>query len=390
MRARSLIALATSAALAVAVLPGCVSAPAPYAARVVDDVVMLQIPAIPMPSPDPDAGFVTSGSPGAPAARARVTTVAAITGLGSASRVASVAVRVGDEVAAGQLVAVLDTAALDADVAVARANERAARAQIGLLDANLGTLADARAKLSDARAKLDSTEAQLRSTRAQLAEKLAQLEAVLAKLPPALPPGGIPGMPDPAALRAAAAKLSAGIARIDAGLAKLEAGRAKLSSARAKLADARSTLRGLRAVVVAAADAAPVAVEVARYRRSLAEIRSPYAGRVVALAQVGAQLYPGATVASIRRERATRVTTWVTPEVAARLAVGDGIETRSDGGEATRARGTIVRIGANAQYPPTSLATQEVHLTRAVQIEAELASGAAGYSPGSPVDLWIR
>lgn len=402
MRIRPVIALAGVALLLGGAVCGCTSGVQPRSGRVVDDSVSLQIPALPASAPDADAGFSAApgGASSSGASRARTTTMTAITGIGTVSRIASVPVSVGESVTVGQLVAILDTAALDADIAVARANQRAARAQIAVIDSNLSDLSDARATISDGRAKLDSTEAQLRTTRAQLVVKLAQIEAILAKLPsgpPSIPPSGPPSpppgpMPDPAALKAAAAQLRAGIAEIDAGLAKLAAGRTELSSASAKVSDARAMLEDLRKVVVVAANASAVGVDVARYRRSLAEIRSPYDGVVLSTARVGDQLSPGATVATVRRAGPVRVTTWVTPEEAAGLKVGAWSLIRTDawGGVGAPDGGRITRIGVRAEYPPTSLATQEIHMTRAVPVEVTLETTRRGYHPGMPVDVYLR
>lgn len=402
MRIRTVIAASCAALLLSGVVCGCAPSTAPLSGRVVDDSVSLQVPALPASTPDPDAGFSAGlgGAAAGGARRARATTTAAITGIGSVSRIASVAVDEGESVSVGQLVAILDSVALDADVVVARANQREARAQIGVIDANLADLADARATIADGRAKLDSNEAQLRATHAKLVTQLAQVDAILAKLaagPPSIPPSGPPmpppgPMPDPAALKGAAAQLRAGIAQIDAGLAKLAAGRTKLSSASAKASDAKVLLQDLRKVVVVAAGASSVGVDVARYRRSLAEIRSPFDGVVLSTARVGDQLSPGATVATIRRAGPVRVTTWVTPEQAAGLRLGGVARTQTDTfeGGGAQERGRITRIGVRAEYPPTSLATQEIHMTRAVPIEITLDQGLLGYNPGLPVDVYLR
>ena len=296
-------------------LAGCSVGPTELAGRVVDDTVTLQVPAVSMPSVNLDAGFAQTAGPGATTPqRSTVATAVAFTGIGSVSRVTSVAVRAGDGINAGDEVARLDARALDANVALAKAGLTTARAQVGLLNEALDTVASNRDTLAAKRAQVDSAAAKLASTRAQLATQLASLKALLAKIEalgagggrPPLPPGGTtptgsvpppgslppgtppPGsLPDPAKLRAGIAKLTAALAKIDAGLAQVSSGRAQLSSASAKLSDARRQLRDLRRLARVAVDAAEIGVQVAEYQRELAVLRSPVDGTVVSVARVG-------------------------------------------------------------------------------------------------------
>ncbi len=402
-------------------LAGCSAGPTDYAGRVVDDTAKLQVPALSMPSVNLDAGFAQTAGPAATTPqRSTVATAVALTGIGSVSRVTSVAVQAGDDVRVGDEIARLDARALDANVAVAKAGLSAARAQVGVLDDALDTVASNRATLATKRGQIDSAASKLATTRTQLAAQLASLKALLAKiealgagggrppLPPGgtmptgsvPPPGGLPpgappagGMPDPAKLRAGIAKLTAALAKIDAGLAQVSAGRAQLASASAKLSDARRQLRDLRRLARVGVDGAKVGVQVAEYQRELAVLRSPVDGTVVSVASVGDVLAPGATVAEIRRDGPPRVTTWLAPEELGAIGVGTEAEVRADWFPTGLGRepisGRVTNVSTQAEYPPTSFATSEIHLTRAIRVEITLSDTAEqpALPPGAPVDV---
>jgi len=422
-------ALSLAVAFACVALSGCTGSPVDYAGRVVGDSVTLQVTALTMPSVDLDAG-ITPGAAGASAGnvgtkRSNMATAVAITGLGSVVRVASVAVAPGDEVVAGQEIARLDSAALDANVLVAQAAFATGKAQVGVLDDALDTVASSRWTLARRRAQVVVAEAHLLSMRGKLANQLAEAKAMLARIEAFGARGGMPGvpptgtvppagpLPDPARLRTGIVELTAALARIDVGLAQVASGHAKLFSAEARLRDARSQLKNVRALSQVAVGAAEVGVRLAKYQRQLAMLRSPADGVVVRVARVGDVLAPGATVAEIRRDGPPRVTTWLAPEQLAGVAVGTEVEVSADwfprglgssgdigatGGSrdvaGSRGRvqpipGRVTSVGTRAEYPPTSFATSEIHLTRAIRVEMTLSPSAEqpALPPGTPVDV---
>lgn len=405
--------LAALLALAVGV-SGCAADDA-LSGRVVDDLTVVQAPSLPVPPVDLNSGFAGAQPIGASSTRSGQTTIQAITGLGSAARIVSVNVEPGDEVRAGQAVATFDAAALDASLDAARAAHASARAQLPVLDEALDKVDSGKATLASTRAQITDAIAKLTTTRAQLVAKRAQVAALLAKLQQmggALPPGGVPTMPpggtpptgtpppvppNPAQLRAALAQLDAGIAKIDAGLAKARSGLGTLSSARAKLSDARAQLLDVRELARIAADASSIGVAVATYQRSLAVVRAPVSGRVVSAVRAGEVLAPGASVVRIREAGPARVSLWLTPEQARALeqrlaSSGQPVRVTVSGDWAPdEAQATVTRIGVRAEYPPTSFATREVHLTRAIPVEVTVvADDDYPLPPGAPVDVRIE
>lgn len=119
---------------------------------------------------------------------------------------------------------------------------------------------------------------------------------------------------------------------------------------------------------------------------SLAVLTAPEDGYVVQVADVGAVLAPGATAVLLRPEP-DRVTTFLAPEQLAQVCVGDRVTVRGDW-MTTPLTGKVARLGTEADYPPTSFPTDEVHLTRAVG--AEITLEAVGELPvGVPLDIRI-
>ncbi len=366
------------------------------AGRVVDDAVTVEAPLLSAPSPDLDAGFsdrAASGSGSSSTAQggsSRFVSAASLVGLGKVSRVESVAVSAGERVEAGALIAAFETEALGLQLAAAQAARTTARAQLPVLDEALGDVASNRSDVAINRKDVTSAISKLTKTRKDLAAQRSAIKKQLSASPPA---------PVAAQLKAGVKKLDAAIKKLDAGLKTTRSGLKKLDSARSKLSDARVQLESVRDLARIAADATEVGVEFARYQRNLAEVRSPVAGMITSVAKVGDVMAAGATVAVLRPDGPTRVSTWLAPEDL-RFYVPSPISSFRQPARATitadwlagEISGSITRVGTRALYPPTSFATRDVHLTRAVEVEITLeGDGSEAVLPaGAPVDVYLK
>ena len=222
---------------------------------------------------------------------------------------------------------------------------------------------------------------QLRQARSQLQNGLKQLAGVDVQLSTAL-----------TRLRSGIPRLENAIRQIDDGLAKARTQRTKLRKARTKIIDARRELRRTRKLAVVAAQAATVGIDVAENQKLLATITAPTSGLVVQAATVGQVVAPGATVATIREDVANSITTWLSPAQLTEVCLGSQATVRADWmGPLERLDAEITLIGDRADYPPTSFATDEVHLTRAAPVRLTLtrSSGQQLLPPGAPVDIEI-
>lgn len=408
--------LAGLAAVAV-LLAGCAAEPGlRLQATVADDLEVIAVPALATPTVNLDAGFTT----------AAVHQPQASFGLGSVAGVAEVVVREGDRVTAGQPLLRLDDRPLRAGLAAAKADARVAEGQLDALASARSEAADAAAELADKRAELKDVLAELKQKRGEVKQAIKQLTSTRAKLKKqrgdlrdqrqqligqrrqlqqtlaALPPQA-PNRPQ---LEAGLAKLNQGIdqlggvlKKLDAGLAKLgkglkqartglakldtgirkaTEGLAKLTDAAADLREARAQLTRLHRLAQVAVDTAAVGVDLAQTQLDQAVISAPLAGTVVAVAAAGDRLAPGATLVTIRPDGPRRLVSWLSPAQVAAACVGDVASVHTDWGQSATAE--LRRIAVAADFPPTSYATDEVHLTRAFAVEfstsAELPAGA--------------
>lgn len=448
---RGLLGILTLSML-VSTLAGCAtpSGRVQVVGTVSDRLVTVQAPTLAIPAVNLDAGFAPTVPTAPTGPNLAATTLAARLGLGSFVRVASVRVREGDRVTAGDVVAVMDDRALRAAVVAARADARVARSQVPVLESRIedtfeaeaeieekrrdveeaiqtmldtrSTLIRTRAQLLRARAQILAQRPQLVKARADLRAKLAELRAVLAQLPPTPPPPpptppppGTPVPPSREEILAAIAQLEAALAQVETGLAKMATGLVqirtglskiatglekisdgldkardglkKLDRAQEKVRDARAHLRDLKRLAKIAADTATVALEATREQRDRRIVRAPVSGVVVDAAGAGDLVAPGATLVTVREDAAVQVTAWLSPAEAAQVCLGDRTQVRGDWMAAgDSVPAGLTRIGERSDYPPTRHATEEVHLTRAVPMEF---TATGPLPPGVPVDLAI-
>lgn len=214
---------------------------------------------------------------------------------------------------------------------------------------------------------------QLSEAASQVAGGLAQLEQGRAKAGQAA-----------TQLAQGLAKLDEGIRTIDANLAKARDGRTKLDDGLAKLADAETKLGQAHELAQTRVTAAGVSVGKAREQQGLTTLFAPADGLVVATSVTGDVVRPGAPVVTIRPDTQATVTTWLSPPLAGAVCPGSEASATTDWGTTHTAH--VTRIGLAAEFPPTSQATDEVHLTRAVEVTLAIA-GPDAPPPGAGVDL---
>ena len=116
----------------------------------VADELTVQAPTLDVPAVNLDAGFSMTG-----AAAPTVSRVPTLLSLGSAQRVSSVEVALGETVQAGDVLLRFDDAALAQQVRAAKADLALAKAQVGVLDSAIDTTHDKEQDLLDKRSEIE-------------------------------------------------------------------------------------------------------------------------------------------------------------------------------------------------------------------------------------------
>jgi multidrug resistance efflux pump len=408
---RQLIALVTLATvtLTTVTFSGCsVGTTDITATGTVDDQIQtVSMPTLSTPAVNLDAGFTTDSSQ----SHTDESSTASTYSLGSTQQVVQIKVSQGQSVHVGQVIAVIDSAALAAQVAATKADAAVAASQVDLLTTAIAdtytkgaNVTDAKTqvraaikKLTKAQATLKRNKAALTTARTELATKLTQAQTLLANYPPT----PTPALPSKAQLQASVAALQTAITKVDAGLTKIAAaehtlttglakarsGLAQLNTAATKISDARAQLRRLRTLANISANIAKIPILIAQVQLNLTSITAPASGVVINIAAVGDRLAAGATVAQIRATAPTKVTAWLAPSQAAKVCLGGSATITGDWMTVGHSVGaTITHIAPTAEYPPSSVATDQTHLTRAVQVTF---TSSSPLPPGVGVDISI-
>lgn len=367
-------------------LGGCsqdTSASLELTGRIIDDTVALPAPIVPSSTPNLEAGFEgtstaagTSDGSSALSGSARANQTAWV-------RVANMAVRPGQTVMAGDLIAVVETAALDAALVTAKAQEELATANLAVVDDTIGTVTTNASDVASKTAELTKTINELTLQRADLQVKLSVAEGAAASLPPT---ATIPaGQSDPRVLKA---ELVLAIAKIDLGLEKAKTGLDALTTAQTDIATVRSALTYARDASAAVVEAYGVATRIAEAQVDLSRVVAPFDAVVVSVAGAGEVLAGGAPIAQLRPSSAVRIETYVTAEERALLTVGVQVGVLADSQPSRGFTGSVSAIGQEYGYVPTFFATKIIHLARGFRVEIELDRGQI-LPAGTPVDVSI-
>ena len=281
-------------------------------------------------------------------------------------RLIEVAVTEGDRVAAGALLARLDTADTEIALRRAEADRDQAVAALELLKAGSRPedIRQARAQGESAQADVQAADAELQAASADL----QRFEALLQSN------SGSRKQRDDAATRreVAAARVSAARERARAaaeGVARLRAGARpeEIAGARAR---------------VAAADA-----QVAALQKNIADavLRSPVAGIVTAkLADAGETLAPRSPVAAITDLDHAWANVYVDEPVVPRLRLGQPVTLVTDAGQ--RLEGKITFISPKAEFTPRNVQTAAERSKLVYRIKVSVDNRDGVLKPGMPVE----
>jgi len=263
----------------------------------------------------------------------------------TAGRVKDILVKEGDFVQAGQEVARIDTAVLEAQLREAEAQLQ--RARIGI---------------DTARSQVAQREAERLAAEALIAQRKAELDATqrrVARSEELAPKGGVP------------------VSKLDDDRAAFQAATAAVSAAQAQAAAAQAALWRAKSEVIAAAGTADaVAATIQRIRADLDDsvLRAPRDGRVqYRVAQPGEVLSPGGVVLNMVDLTDVYMTFFLPTEGAGRVALGAETRLVLDAAPQYVIPALISFVADVAQFTPKTVQTEEERQKLMFRIKARIA-----------------
>ena len=327
-----------------------------------------------------------------------------------AGRVIKIAVREGEQVEAGQLVAELDAAEVDAQARQAQAAVDAARTRPAQADASV-TLARASvdAQLVQARAQVESALAVLEANKANVAAAEANLQAIetnlartesdLARLEALYRDGAVSAEQIEtarAAAKATRAQRDAARAQRDAAQIQLGAAGAGVAQARAALAVAEANRQtvGIRQQDAVASRAqlaqAQALLQQVEILRSYTILKAPMAGVIVAKnVEVGDLVGVGAPVVTVADLSQVYLRVFVSEGDLARVKLGQPVDVRVDGFPGRTFRGAVDQINSSAEFTPRNVQTKEERVKLIFGVKVALPNPDGVLKPGLPADAVI-
>lgn len=271
-------------------------------------------------------------------------------------RINSIGVEEGDKVTAGQQLAALDKAPLDARIAQADAAVAAARAQL--------------AELRNGSRAEDVARAKAGVSAAQAAYRKAQEDADRRK-----------GLLEPGAISKAAWQ---------ATLAQRDAAKAQLDEAQQTYDKLKA---GARPENIAAAEAQLQSAKAARGAIGVdlgdATLTAPSAGTIVTRAEEpGAIVAPGATVLTLSIDRPLRVRAYVAESDLSRIAPGMKVTVTADGNDKTY-HGTIGFISSQAEFTPKTVQTKDLRTDLVYRLRVIVSDPDDALRQGQPVTVTV-
>jgi HlyD family secretion protein len=282
-------------------------------------------------------------------------------------RILEMAVAEGDRVAAGALIARLDTSDAELALTRARAERDQAAAQLKLLRAGARPedIRQARAQAESARAEIGAAEAELKAASADL-QRFEQLLHANA---------GSRKQRDDAATRREVAEARVAAARDGAKAADETVARLRAGSRPEEIAAARAQ--------VAAVDAH---IAVLAKGRQDATLRAPLAGVVTSkLADPGELVARGSPVVIITELDKAWANVYVDEPLVPRLRLGQKATVLTDAGQ--RLDGTVTFISPRAEFTPRNVQTAEERSKLVYRIKVSVDNREGILKVGMPVEV---
>jgi HlyD family secretion protein len=294
----------------------------------------------------------------------------------------------GSSVRAGDLIATLDTAELDADMQADHASVENSRAQLAQAQSNYQlALTESAGDLAGAQARLSMTKAQLEQSRSQLERIRSDFQRTAA-----LSTQGVSAKQDldhwTADLRTQQATVAAQTEQVRAAEADLmhaQAGQYRKSAAQSAAESAQAQLHHAESELVAA-----------KSRLSYTQVVAPISGVVsVLVGRQGEIVGPSAPIATIIDPQSTWVRVGITETYADHIAVGQKLQIKCPSGQIVE--GTVLTKGVEGDFASQYDLNQLSRDIRCVAIKISVANPELTITPGmtakvllSPAELKRR
>ncbi len=315
----------------------------------------------------------------------------------------------GMPVAAGQVVATLDSEDLERELGLREAETAAAKAALAELVAGSRPqeIARAEADTAQASARLDelasgSRPQEIEAARAAVARAQAEADRLARDYEriAALFGRDVVARREFESAKAASDVAQARLKEANENLLLVREGprREQVAQARAGLDRSREALslvkEGPRVETIAQARArvrqAEEAAALARARLSYAAVRSPLAGIVLSKnAEPGDYVSPGTPVVTVGDLRNAWVRAYVEETDLARVKAGQAVSVTNDTYPGKRYAGRVSFISPQAEFTPKSVQTRKERVKLVFRIKVEIDNPAMELKPGMPVDAVI-
>ncbi len=296
-----------------------------------------------------------------------------------AGRVAEVAVAEGDQVAAGDVVIILDSSLLDAqrgqaDAVVTQASSMRTQAEaaVAAAQASLDLL---RAGPSDEQLVVARRQVQQAQTAYRVARKAY---ADLTKSEKDLPTGVAMKMQrDNADAAVATAQAQYDLAAAGARPEELAAAQARVEAARAQTDAAAAQV-----------ESANASLEVLDAQASRLTLLAPTSGRVLSRSiEPGETVVPGAELLVLGDLDRLTLTVYVPEDRLGEVVVGEPVSIAVDSFPGERFGGSVGRIADQAEFTPRNVQTVEGRKTTVFAVDLALDASGGKLKPGMPADV---
>jgi HlyD family secretion protein len=325
-------------------------------------------------------------------------------------RIIRLLVREGDSVAANQVVAELDSAELDAQVAQARAAVAAIQARVPQAEETVQVqAASVESQVQQARAQVQAAMASLRVVDANLQAATAALEAAEAALARAtadqarteqlFKEGAVSAQGAEGARTAVAtatAQRDAARAQRDAAQMQRPAAAAVVQQTRASLALAEANRRtvSVRQFDTAASRAqleqAKAALNLALIARDNATLRSPIAGVVLSKnVEVGNLVGVGAPLLTVADLSRVYLRVFIGEPDLAKVKLKQPVDVRVDAFPRRVFHGEVSEISNHAEFTPGNVQTREERVKLVFAVKVAIPNPDGDLKPGLPADAVI-